>query len=129
MKKILLIIIVGGFFCVNMHHQVQDCSTTDKTRAWLDFNIDSTSIHIDAYFFNGTPDTLLIDYSLHTEKYGSSGSSNTSQSGQFFVPSHQQECLSHVNLNLSGSDSIKSKLDVFCDGKMIAADSIFFSNK
>jgi len=96
-------------------------------KAWIEIEADNSHLRIKAFCFNNTPKDSVVRYQLKTEKIGKNGKTFISQSGSVFVPAQEEKLLSQLGLRVSPDDTYRLKLEVYKEERLVAKDSIIYS--
>jgi hypothetical protein len=92
--------------------------------AKIEVDEENERINIIGKFINNSESTFFIKYEMNTKKSGSSGSSQSKQSGEFLSLPNSELILSKIGLNIEDESQYDILLKVFKDDKLISSDSL-----
>ena len=84
------------------------------------------NILIEARYLNITKLPLKVSYRLQSEKWGGSGKSNSSQSGDAEAIPDKEITLSRQRINFAEGDTLRMHLVIKADEKILSEDFLIF---
>ena len=120
---IMLVLAVGGTCILSCSPSQHKSSDYD---AWIAIESDNSSVEIEAYCLNNTPEDAVLRYELKAKRTGKAGKAQSSQAGSVEIARREEECLSRLSLSVSANDRYRIELRVYKDGQLVAEDSISY---